>query len=328
MNLEKLFPNGERLWSCSNSANSKGNVVVAGSLVAVLGSSTIQGRDLKTGEVRWESPTHAHEIFPISESRIGTRGRRAREGRWQGIDAETGEKVWKIAFEDWPPERPMTCGNEMWRLIVNEQRALTALHGVSGETGEKLPNVIAPFAESAAVSEAFFWTARHTADSIGRGLMRYDREGEDWETLSKEPHDLCFVDAEGAIVRNRKDPENRLATAFRAGESEAAWKVENNGPIAPAGDAVLVANGCEVSVIERKSGTTRCTAKFPEDKEIQEARFFGERILVRIQDESPKIVESSNGKIVGDFESLPKVEFSSGNAVVVTDEEVVVFKID
>ena len=327
MKYETLLPAAKLLWSCPASKAPSGGLVIAGSTVAVLGTHLIDGRDLATGEVRWSTPSRAHEMFAISDSRIGSRGRKAKAGYWEGFDAATGESMWTQTFDGWPPESPQVCGNETWRLIHREERALTSLHGMSAEDGSKLESVIAPFAQTAGVSVEYFWTARHEASPIGRGLMRYDRANGEWETLSRDPHELCAIDDIGAVVLELADPEAGIVAAYDYAGGDALWRVEANGPVATADGVVHIVQGANLVEVARSSGKERWRAPFSEESELLVPRSFGKRLLARFRGENPKILDAATGKQVGTMDSEPDVQLIGGHAVVSDSEEVAVYRL-
>ncbi|MEM7009941.1 MAG: PQQ-binding-like beta-propeller repeat protein [Verrucomicrobiota bacterium] len=329
MKYEALLPNAKQIWSRPAPAAANGGAILFGSSIAILGSAEVEARDLATGEVKWSTYTRAHQLFPISDTLVGARGRKKRQGIWEAYNTEDGEVQWTRTFDDWPPESPWVCGDEAWILTLREERALTSLKAFDTRTGDNLDSVIAPFALAAGVSIESFWTSRDISDSIGRGLMRYDRKIAAWDTLSRDPHELCVVDSTGAIVK-QIDSEIRKSghvESYNHKDREPKWKTPFDGPVHIDGDLIFVVYDEKLKGVDRETGKEKWNTPLPADRQLLEPRSFGRRALVRFREGESNIIDTTDGTVVGKTKDDPSALVSGKFVVTIDDKEVTGFSV-
>lgn len=329
MKYEALLPNAKQIWSRPAPAAANGGAVLYDSAIAILGSAEVEGRDLATGDVKWSTPSRAHQLFPISDTLVGSRGRKNRQGIWEAYNTEDGEVQWTRTFDDWPPESPWVCGDEAWILTLREERALTSLKAFDTRTGDNLDSVIAPFALAAGVSSESFWTSRDVTDSIGRGLMRYDRKIAAWDTLSRDPHELCLVNAKGAIVKqiNPDIPGIGHVESYDHKDREPKWRTPFDGLVRVDGDLVFVVHEEQLVGVDRETGKEKWRTPLPADRQLQEPRFFGKRALIRFREGEFNIIDTGDGTVVGKTTDDPTPLLSGKFAVTIDDKEVIGYSV-
>lgn len=331
MKYEVLFPKSEPIWTCPSPGPKAGGVAPVGPAVAVLGIHTIEAREVAGGEVRWSVRSGAHQLFAISGSLLGSRGHKDRRGVWEAFDAGTGESAWVRFFDDWPPKAPAVVGEEAWMLAVKDQRALTALQGVDMRTGANLESLIAPFALRSGFCEQCFWTSRNVADSIGRGLMRYDRSGGEWETLSDEPHEICVADAHGLIAK-KLDPAEPgggvgVVAAYGVTDRAPVWRASCDGSVWADGELVHIAQAGELVELDRVTGVEHWRTPIPPARELRAATAVGQRVLLRFREGPALVLDAATGKATGSLAEAPELIRVGDHAVTIDAEEVAAYRL-